>query len=217
MTQPKKDNERANFAGGYRSSMWSRVYYQIRSAMRDPWKMTTEGEREALRTWLCKGCRTPKPDAGPIDVTVQFGPGNEPLKLIPQGNLGLVRRDLMSALGEDVLREHLHLGKVYGEDGRQLTKWATFHARRRLIVRGSGNARYRRCEECGQVRYYAEGKKYLYPPPPCVTLFGGGGSRLVLTKDLFVQSRINRWRGKLEVCKLVLPDAPLDGLGELSA
>ena len=193
----------------------SNFFYHLYSATMDGCDLTKEADAEARHSWLCTGCNSPKPDIGAIDVRIRATPGKEPLNAVGGWGVGIASKAFLDAIGTNLAQRELYLGRVYGPDGKELTEWATFRGKHRLIVRGSKNVSHRRCTECGRDVYFAMGKKYLYPsPPPSVSLFGANLVGLVVTEDVFSRSGIEKWQG-IYIDKLCVADVPKDSLGEL--
>jgi hypothetical protein len=192
------------------------TFYKLSSTTMNPCTMVKSGYEQARKTWLCTGCAFPRPDTKVVDAAIQEKePDNVALNFIGGCGLGIVRKDFLLALGEDTVREHLHLGSVGGPDGRLLEDWVTFVGRHRIIVRGSKNAGVRLCSECGRTVYFAIGQLYLYPKPPYgVSIFDAGNGGLVVTGELVGRVKLNSWR-KLDCTRLPVLEAPRDGLVEL--
>lgn len=192
------------------------VFYMLSSSTRYPCSMSKATYAGARGTWLCPGCASPKPDQKAIDAMIEeVGFESAPLNFIFGTGLGIVHKELLFALGEDEARQCLYLGRLFREDGKLLKEWATFHGKHRIFVRGSNNAQYRQCFDCGKHLYFATGTHYLYPEPQGgVSIFHSGGCGLVITEELTRRLTINKWR--MLVCEqLRVLRAPLDGLSEL--
>lgn len=172
---------------------------------------------KARKSWLCPGCGNPR-EQRTIELTIQEDePDNTPLNMISGCTVGIARKDFLFCFGEDIVRQHLYLGHVFGPDGHPLENWVTFVGRHRIIVRGSKNAGVRRCSECGRNVYFAMGELYLYPQPPAgVLIFDAGNGGLVVTEELVRRIKLNKWR-KLDCRRLPVLDYPLDGLVELKS
>jgi plasmid stabilization system protein ParE len=192
------------------------VFYHVQSLTMDPCFLSSDADAEAGRSWLCTGCCNPKPGMTALDATLQGVPRrSEPLNFVMGCGLPIASTALLSALGDDLVRRELYLGRVYGPDGKELSGWVTFRGKLRLIIRGSKHVAYRRCGLCGRDVYFAMGRGYLYPaPPPGLSVFESHLRGLVLTEDVYLASDIKESR-KLRIDKLMVPRAPKDSLGEL--
>ncbi|MBI4661415.1 MAG: hypothetical protein HY735_21540 [Verrucomicrobia bacterium] len=179
--------------------------------------MAKEIYEAVRRTWLCRGCVSPKPGTPEVDATIQeLEPDNTPINIVNGCGLGIARKEFLFALGEDVIRRYLFLGRVFRQDGAELENWVTFHGKHEIIVRGSKHVSFRKCPECGKRLYFAMGKRYLYPEPPKgIEMFDSGCGGLVVTERLVVRITLNKWR-KLACIKLPVFSAPKDGLAELT-
>lgn len=193
----------------------SNVFYHIYSATMEGCSLTKEADAEARRSWLCAGCRSPKPGVGAIGVQIRSSPGKEPLNAVVGWGVPIISKSLLDVLGNELVQRSLYLGHVYGPDGKELAEWATFRGKNRLIVRGSKHAGVRRCEECGRDVYFAMDKKCLYPaPPPGVELFESDMCGLVLSEEVFYRSGVAKRRG-IWIDRLGVAKVPSDSLGEL--
>jgi hypothetical protein len=192
------------------------VFFKLSSTTMNPCTMVKPVYEQARRTWLCIGCAFPKPGTKAVDASIQEEePDNTPLNMVSGCGLGVARKDFLFSFGENLVRQHLYLGHVFGPDKRPLDNWMTFIGRHRIIVRGSRNAGVRRCSECGRNVYFAMGPLYLYPePPPDIAIFDAGNGGLVINGDLVRRVNLNAWR-QLDCTKLTVLASPKDGLHEL--
>jgi hypothetical protein len=193
-----------------------RLFYHLRSGTDTPCHLTREAHAEALNTWLCPGCSSPKPGVTSVDVRIQVAPTKDPLNGVFGAGVPIASRKLLTAIDSNLIERDLYLGRVYGPDGRELEAWATFRGKHRLIVRGSEEAQYRTCEICGRMLYFAMGKSYLYPAPPAgVSVFESDLRGLILAEQAFQQSSLENLRG-IHIEKLPAVDVPKDSFGELT-
>ena len=171
---------------------------------------------EAVEAWLCTGCGAPKPLIGPIDVQIQEDcPSDVPLTFVNGCGVVIARHDFVAALGAGRVQADLMLGTVRGPSGKEMSDWVTIRGRRQLIVRGSKNVSYRRCESCGRHVYFAMGGRYLFPTPVAgVFIHESDLYGLVVTPDVLEGMSLTRWP-KLGVEKLRVLSQPKDSLGDL--
>jgi hypothetical protein len=189
-------------------------YYHIYTASPDPCTMDPTWRAEAEQNWLCKRCNGIKPAVEAVDVMIQERtPGDAPLNIVfGASGVAIARLDLIEELGEDTVRGHCWLGKVLLSGGKQAKGWVTCRGKKRVIVRGTKNARYRRCEGCETVLYYAVGPRYLCPaPPPDLRILGSDLDGLVLKPEVFGRLLLHKWT-KLYIEKLPVRAVPRDGL-----
>jgi len=193
------------------------MYYLLSSTTKDPCSPDKPFYGEARRTWLCTGCAAPKPDAKEIDATIQNESlENTGLNGISGCGIGVAHKDLLFALGEDVVRECLYIGRLFSKSGRLMKNWITFNGKQKILVRGSKMVSYRKCSDCGRYAYFSMDPHYLYPQPPTgFSIFDMVNGGLVVTEDLAQKITINRWR-KFSCDKLAVLDKPLDGIEELT-
>ena len=140
-------------------------------------------------------------------------PTCKPLDSLWACGVGIIHRELLDLIGEDIVDRDLHLGKVTNSRGKEVAEWVTFHGRETVIVRGSKEARYSTCPECGRNRYYAAGKRYLFPAPTDeASIYQSHLSGLVVPPDVYERVASVKWR-TIGVDKLRIVDEPADGLG----
>ena len=187
------------------------TFFHIYSASDSPCAL--HGNDEMVPAWLCAGCGWPRPGASSIDVTLRMRPDQAPLNFVAGTRLSIASRAFLHALGSELVQRDLYVGRVFASNGQELSEWATFHGKCRLIVRGSDHVACRQCSDCGQYAYFAMGKKYLYPAPPIAHALFDAGS-LVVAEEAFARSNIKNWPG-LYIDELAVVRAPSDGLGEL--
>ena len=113
------------------------TYYHIYSACDTPCNLAKDADAEAMKTWLCPGCMSPKPGVTSVDTKLNWVPCNVRLNMIFGADLGVATKKFLTTLGDDLVQRDLYLGRVYGPDGRELTKFVNFHGKHRVIVRGS--------------------------------------------------------------------------------
>ena len=177
-------------------------------------ELTDEARGEATSTWLCIGCRSPKPGVTSVDVHLQVPPAGEVLTAVLGYGVPIAHTSLLAKLEKEV-RECLYLGSVYGPRGDRLKEWATFRGQHRLIIRGSEHVAYRKCPECGRSLYFAMGPYYLYPPPPQgVALYESHLRGLVMSEEMFRKSELDESQG-IWIDELTIFNSPPDGLFDL--
>jgi hypothetical protein len=189
--------------------------FHLQSATMHPCFATKQSHAEALQGWLCSGCLDPKPGVHAVDVCLQDRvPRDKPMNLVHGWGVGLIHRELLDLLGDDIVEQDLYIGRIVGARGNVVTDWVTFRGRRGVIVRGSSDdAACRVCDQCGRNIYYAGGKRYLYPAPPCdATIFESHLSGLVVPPKVYERVATKKWR-RLGIDKLPVLDQPTDGLG----
>lgn len=95
--------------------------------------MSKVDREQARATWSCPGCATPKPGTKEVDITIQeTRPDNTPLNAINRCGIGIAQKEFLFKLGEEIVREHLYLGRVFTEEGSLLEQWVTFHGKHRI-------------------------------------------------------------------------------------
>ena len=189
-------------------------YYHAYSATMEGCELTDEARAVAKSTWLCMGCRSPKPGVTSLDVHLGLPPGDEILNAVSGYGVPIAHRSLLASLEKEV-GKCLYIGKVYGPRGELLKDWATFRGKRRLLIRGSEHVAYRKCTECGRSVYFATGPRYLYPAPPNdIALFESDLRGLIMSEEAFGKSQLDESQG-VDIDELTLPASPLDGLVDL--
>lgn len=168
---------------------------------------------DARKSWLCPGCAAVRVPTQ-VDVRLSEEPSDQPLNFASPSCLGIISREFIDALGEEVVRSHLYIGRVAFRGTPQSPDWFTFRGKSTIIVRQTEHAGYRICGVCGRCVYFGMGLSYLYPTPARgIEIFDAGGW-LVLTKRLFSRVAERTWRN-LDVVELGIVDTPRDGFGIL--
>lgn len=182
----------------------------------NPCALEKSAYAEAVETWLCTGCGAPKPSVGAVDVQIQEErPADEPITFVNGCGVVLARRDFLRLLGTSRVEADLLLGKVSGPSGKVISDWVTVRGRQRVIVRGSSNVSYRRCESCGRHVYFAMGARYLFPAPAgSVSIYESDLYGLVVASSVLEGISLSNWP-KLGVESLKVLPRPKDSLGEL--
>jgi hypothetical protein len=182
----------------------------------NPCSLTKAARREARQTWLCTGCCAPKPSSDPIDAYLEERPRDKPLNFINGTSLTVIYKPFLDQFPAEAVARDLILGSIYGPRGRLLTDWVTLRGRKEVIIRGSKDAGYRICTDCGRKVYFAMDREYLYPALPLETdIFersGGGG--IVVSTRASSGIDLSPYR-RLDVIDLPVLDRPLDGFDEL--
>lgn len=195
----------------------NRTYFYLSTKGMEPCFLTKDKHQEAVRTWLCRGCKWPKKGIGAVDVTLEGKrPPKTPINFVFAASVGVAQRDFLEELGRETVQRDLLLGKVFNESNKELSDYISFRGRNALIVRGTKDARYRTCNECGRHLYFANPKWYLYPqPPPDFEVFESHSHQLILSETVFKRLTLNKWKRSLYVAELEVLDAPLDGFMDL--
>lgn len=173
---------------------------------------------EAKRTWMCDSCNGVLPTSGSIDIQIkEFNYQiDKPLSLVGWCMLGVAWKPFLDLFDSALLERDFRIGRVFGQNGEIFESWSTYHALHKVIVRGTQEARYRICAKCGRCRYSALGKRYLYPAPPDdAVLYGSDLAGFVMREDLFKRMDFGKWRRRIQIQRLSVPESPPDGLGIL--
>ncbi len=190
-------------------------FYHIQSNTSTPCHLTCEADAEALQTWLCPGCLSPKPGITSVDVHIQASPTKKPLNFVFGAGVPILSTKLLSALDPILVKTDLFIGSVFGPTGEKLDDWRTFRGRQRLLIRGTEDANYRICEECGRVLYFSMGKPFLFPNPRAeINIFESHVRGIVMTERAFLRSELKEFPG-IHVSKIFVANEPIDGFGDL--
>ncbi len=191
-------------------------YFHLSTLTKNPCFQTKPAHAAALGTTLCAGCLHPRPDITAIDVWLQGqSPRDKPLNFLYACGLGLIHQELVDLLEPIHVERDLYLGRVYNASSRECTDWHTFHGRRTLIMRGSEDAEYRTCPECGRNIYHATGTRYLFPSPPAdAEIYGSNLGGLIVPSETAARIKAKRWR-VVHVEPLPVVESPADGFGPL--
>lgn len=110
---------------------------------------------------ICPECYSPMQGTGVLDIPIEGRLEDVPLNVAIPIALGLIRLDLLSALGEDEFREYFFVGNVVDSDGKVIEDFFTFAGKSQLIIRGGQNSSHRKCGSCGRQLYHPIGKRYV--------------------------------------------------------
>ena len=184
--------------------------YELRTLTMDPCCPTKEFRNAAPGTWLCPGCRSAKSGLGAIDVYLQAMPKKIVLNFVWGMSIGIIRRDFIEVLGEEDVAKNLMLGRVLDPFGREISDFATFRGRFRVVIRGDQRSRYRQCDICGRHIYSPMGKSYILSGIPAgFSIYESGLSDLIVNEEIVERVRQRKWR-ELAILKLPVLDAPRD-------
>lgn len=172
---------------------------------------------DGIPPWCCSGCHTPKPDVGVVHIRIQEKvPPSSPFSFVQGAGLVMIKKDFLEKLNPEYVAADLLIGSVDAPSGEKISNWVTVRGRHRVIVRGTKNITYRRCDICGRQLYFAQGQRYLFPTPPGnVSIFESVFASLIIRRNAFDGELPKRQRG-LGIERLEVFAAPKDGLGELT-
>lgn len=177
--------------------------------------MDREKAKIAEDMWSCKGCYHPKPDVKALDAHIMDNVLDGQLNCVWGYALPLARKTFLLRFGEDRVRQCLYIGKVFGPDGELMEDWVTYRGKHSLIVRGTQDAGYRVCDQCGRNVYAAGPRRYLYPAPhEGIEMFQSQSCGLIVPEDIVKELRIGKAQG-FRMAKLPVLSQPLDGLPPL--
>jgi hypothetical protein len=195
--------------------MKARDFIYLRPSGMRPAALSDGAYSAAVETWLCPGCAAPKPSIGVVDVQIEARPLDAPLTFISGCGLLLAHHHLLEAFSAENVASDLMLGTVKDLSGDIMSDWVTVRGQRRLIVRGSDDVSYRRCNVCGRHVYFAMGEKYLFPEPPTNVSIFESSLGLVVTRDAIDDDVVFEGWPNLEVKRLKVLAVPKDSLGDL--
>lgn len=193
------------------------MYYHIHpTGVNNSLSQDTEDDERARGRTLCVACGKPSDRTKPTDVMIQGARiPSTMMSFIWGSGLIVASHRLLERIPKPLLKAELLLGAVFDGFGERMDGWSTVKARRRVIVRGSRNAKARVCPSCGWRFYSAAGARYLYPPPPKGSeVLESDLCGLVVSERLFSEMALVRGRG-FGFERLAVLDSPRDGLGEL--
>ncbi len=164
--------------------------------------------------WMCVECGEVRSGTEGVDLFVQESrPEKTPLNMVSGCGVGVIQTAFLAVLIEAAgdSGQALKIGRVLGPGNTPLNEWRSVHGDPRVIVRGEERAGSRRCNTCGRCHYYAEGKRYLCPPPPSVDVLYAGLGTLIVSERIRNRIAIGSWP-MLEFERLPVLDEPVDGL-----
>lgn len=193
------------------------IYYYLSMRGLDPCSLTPSNYINAKKTWLCEGCKRPKPHIKGVDVILQDTPPRKTaLNIVFGVGVGIACRQFLEDIGWPLVERDLYIGKVFNEKLKELTDFVSFMGRRTLIVRGSRNANFRVCPKCGMLGYFGMQKWYLIGQPFSGTdIFESHSHQLVLSPDAYAAFPHEKWKRSMYLTKLEVLETSLDGFGDL--
>lgn len=171
--------------------------------------------RALLDNHTCPRCRAWTPDLPlrPVDIELEWRPDDVPLNFVAALMLGVVRQDLLSALGKHT-DGNLLVGKVKVKGSGVLHEFATFRGCHPLRIRGDHRSTRDACDECGRFKSFAyhDQEYVLTRDLDGRTVYQANGSRLVIVERLRpLFEPVSRWE-KLTIEPLREVACPEDGL-----
>ncbi len=170
----------------------------------------------ARQGWWCRICRRARPDTSAVDFQIADAkPMHSPISSAVFWGISISRRDFIERLIEKTSKSGWFIGHLLGPDGCVLSDWVTFNHQDKAIVRGDKHVSFRICEECGNILYFATGKRHVLKSDVIekqVVDTGLGG--LLMREGLFQSISKEKFKSiDKEVVQVV--DEALDGLGTL--
>jgi hypothetical protein len=158
----------------------------------------------------CAGCGQFRADRA-IDVSLLEPLDGSALNFCWSTGLGIIRRDLLDALGGELVFKNLRLGHVTDPRGQRLAQFRSFRAVRCVTIRGGRDSTLRRCEVCNHILYAPVRAHHLVGDT--ASFRGLLGTNLgTLITDESVVAAIDRPKYKnLGLSKIRVSATPLDG------
>jgi len=187
------------------------MLYELRPITDDACAITTDAKEAARGSWLCTGCPNVNPGVGAVDVRLKHTPKDIAVNFIYGLHVGVVRRDFLAVLGEDVVAQELLLGRVLDAQGHQIPDFVTCRGRSHITIRGNAKSPYRHCEVCGQHIYSPMGRGYVLSGMlGNARIYESQLSDLVVGEAIAQNVQQRKWN-ELAVVRLPIVDVPDDG------
>lgn len=139
-----------------------------------------------------------------------------PITYVRGTSIVLLRKDLISILGEKNLQKVYFIGKVYDVNQQLSTEYISLTPKFSIFVRGKRDSICRICEECGQILYFPLPLNFWYLVKntiPNLPLFPSALSGIIVNEEIYkaiIQSKIK----KIGKEKLTILEKPLDDCDE---
>lgn len=163
---------------------------------------------------FCSHCSRARYLRGPTDIVLDDDClRHSPLTGDPFHGITIIQKSLLDLIEIEDISRYFCMGAVRNTKGELFGGWVYLYNPDRIIIRGTREATFRNCPECGRTLYSAQGPEYLYPAPPKdIPIFQSLTSVLVDSRYLD-RSRLpkSRWLGS-QILKIA--EKPRDGLGE---
>jgi len=161
---------------------------------------------------VCSECHSPADRSDALNIQVDGKLEDVPLNIALPVAIGIIRLDLLSALGEEDFRDNFFLGKVTDSDGTEIGDFFTFLGKSRQVIRGGPASTYRRCGTCQQILYHPIGKRYLISSflegPP---LYESQFNQIIATEIIVSRIRNESW-DEVKIETLPIVDQARDNL-----
>jgi hypothetical protein len=164
---------------------------------------------------FCTHCARPRSPDAPSEIIVDDEHLlHSPLTGDPFRGITIAKKSLLKLIELKDMSNYLRMGAVRNMAGKLFDDWVYMYSPDRVIIRGTREASFRTCPECGHTLYSAQGPEYLYPAPPeDVPVFQSRRSSLLVDSRFLDRSRLPKSRS-LGTQILKIADKPRDGLGE---
>ena len=171
----------------------------------------------------CRNCGQPFEGTQQIDSMISesqimFLSKQKPLTFIwSLYGMKLIWEPFIRTVPSHVLDRSMYFGNVFGQDGKPIEGWLTYHCRYHLQRRGTGKGgtsvrKVSVCKDCGFVRWSAQSPFFLYPVPPEDADIFQCGYGTLFRESVYQYLDMEQWRKKVYVTKIKVADKPLDGL-----
>jgi hypothetical protein len=161
------------------------TYSHVQSKHPSPVKIDGGWLKKNRGTLVCDSCNSLIGE-GPVDLAVTRIE-DSPINISVPVAVGVIRLDLLSALGEEAARE-LHIGRLVEPSGKSLEDFFTFRGRNPVRIWGDNRSEEKSCSSCGADHYYPTGRWCIRPDElsgrmVCESIF----SQLVVCDELLAE------------------------------
>jgi len=101
----------------------------------------------------CRTCRSLKPSVAAIDVCLATEPDNVHMTSVWPPGVMVISSELLEIIARHGGQANLHVGAVYGPDGKGRESFSSIRGRHRVVIRGGAESSMNTCSACGTVAY----------------------------------------------------------------
>lgn len=188
-------------------------YYKLGSSAMDGNSLESTFNVRLRDKLFCHSCNKLLTNTSCIDVVLAENPYNYPLDVA--SGIGIIRKDLVEAIGYEVFINNMMIGKVFYPAGTCHEKFFTFRGRKIINIFSDKFDKVKKCSVCGRLSVFPLGKYYMLRTDfEGTQLFECYFHGLVISENILNKINNFKWR-KISIMKLEITDQPPEGCEEI--
>jgi hypothetical protein len=187
-------------------------YYQLaegREACESPqWNWADEFRAENC----CQSCGFLFKGDTSANVSLKYFHGTCPTNTIGVAQIGIIRDDLLIAIGRKLFEKYFLVGSVHDEMRNATAACCSFIGKQIIQIGGDRSSSFRFCTTCNRPAYLALGTKYVLARDVAENspLYHGNPTVVMFRQD--VMARVADVSSEFQFIELPIREEPLDGL-----